>query len=70
MTEETLFHEALAKATPQDRAAFLEAACVGQPELRASLASSTVARLNRAGRSSSWSWFAAYRSLTSAMTTT
>ena len=29
MTEETLFHEALAKANPQDRAAFLDAACGG-----------------------------------------
>jgi hypothetical protein len=33
MTEEILFHEALAKA-PAERAAFLEAACAGQPEPR------------------------------------
>jgi serine/threonine protein kinase len=36
MTEETLFHEALAKS-PADRAAYLEEACVGQPELRAAI---------------------------------
>jgi tetratricopeptide (TPR) repeat protein len=36
MNEETLFHEALAKA-PAERAAFLAAACVGQPELRAAV---------------------------------
>jgi serine/threonine protein kinase len=35
MTEETLFHEALGKASPQERAAFLDEACAGQPELRA-----------------------------------
>src|SRR5437016_4935254 len=33
MTEETLFHEALGKP-PAERAAFLEKACAGQPELR------------------------------------
>ncbi len=33
MGEETLFHEALAQP-PADRAAFLDAACAGQPELR------------------------------------
>ena len=36
MTEETLFHAALAKS-PAERAAFLEAACVGQPQLRAAV---------------------------------
>ena len=36
MTEETLFHEALAKS-PQERDAFLDAACAGQPELRAAV---------------------------------
>ncbi|MGA2256432.1 MAG: hypothetical protein ABSG53_17425 [Thermoguttaceae bacterium] len=34
MTEETLFHEALAKPAAE-RAAFLDVACAGQPELRA-----------------------------------
>jgi serine/threonine protein kinase/tetratricopeptide (TPR) repeat protein len=34
MSEKTLFHEALAKS-PAERAAFLDAACAGQPELRA-----------------------------------
>ncbi len=36
MTEETLFHEALAKPSTE-RAAFLDAACDGQPELRAAV---------------------------------
>ncbi|MCI0360045.1 MAG: serine/threonine-protein kinase, partial [Planctomycetaceae bacterium] len=36
MTEETLFHEALAKP-PDERAAFLDAACAAQPELRAAV---------------------------------
>jgi serine/threonine protein kinase/tetratricopeptide (TPR) repeat protein len=36
MTEEALFHEALAKP-PAERAAFLDAACGGQPELRAAV---------------------------------
>ena len=36
MSEETLFHEALAKPS-SDRAAFLDAACAGQPELRAAV---------------------------------
>jgi hypothetical protein len=37
MSEETLFHEALAKPAGE-RAAFLDAACAGQPELRAAVA--------------------------------
>jgi len=36
MTEETLFHEALAKP-PAERAAFLGQACAGQPQLRAAV---------------------------------
>src|SRR5262245_23218878 len=36
MSEETLFHEALAKS-PAERAAFLDQACAGQPELRAAV---------------------------------
>jgi non-specific serine/threonine protein kinase/serine/threonine-protein kinase len=36
MGEETLFHEALAKP-PRERAAFLEAACAGQPQLRSAV---------------------------------
>jgi eukaryotic-like serine/threonine-protein kinase len=36
MSEETLFHEALAKDTA-DRAAFLDGACAGKPELRAAV---------------------------------
>jgi serine/threonine protein kinase/Flp pilus assembly protein TadD len=36
MTEETLFHEALAQP-PAERPAFLEKACAGQPELRAAV---------------------------------
>ena len=37
MNEETLFHEALARTTPQERAAFLAAACAGRPELRSAV---------------------------------
>jgi serine/threonine protein kinase/tetratricopeptide (TPR) repeat protein len=37
MSEETLFHQALAKSNPQDRAEFLDAACAGQPQLRAAV---------------------------------
>jgi serine/threonine protein kinase len=37
MTEESLFHQALARATPQERAAFLDGACAGRPELRAAV---------------------------------
>src|SRR5262245_50906974 len=37
MTEETLFHEALARP-PSERTAFLDQACAGQPELRAAVA--------------------------------
>jgi non-specific serine/threonine protein kinase/serine/threonine-protein kinase len=36
MNEESLFHEALAK-NPRDRGAFLDQACVGQPQLRAAI---------------------------------
>jgi eukaryotic-like serine/threonine-protein kinase len=36
MTEETLFHEALARPLAE-RAAFLDIACAGQPELRAAV---------------------------------
>ena len=35
MNEENLFHEALAKSDDEERTAFLDAACVGQPVLRA-----------------------------------
>jgi tetratricopeptide (TPR) repeat protein/tRNA A-37 threonylcarbamoyl transferase component Bud32 len=38
MNEETLFHEALARPAAE-RAAFLDAACAGQPELRAAVES-------------------------------
>ena len=36
MTEETLFHEALAKP-PAERRAFLDLACAGKPQLRAAV---------------------------------
>jgi tetratricopeptide (TPR) repeat protein len=39
MNEESLFHEALARSTPRERAAFLDEACAGQPELRAAVES-------------------------------
>ena len=34
MTEETIFLTALEQATPADRAAYLDAACAGDPALR------------------------------------
>ncbi len=37
MTEETLFHLALEKRSPEERAAFLHQACAGQPALRAAV---------------------------------
>ena len=37
MTEEEIFHEALARSTPEERAAYLEQACAGDPALRASV---------------------------------
>jgi tetratricopeptide (TPR) repeat protein len=37
MNEESLFHEALARSNPPERAEFLEQACAGQPELRAAV---------------------------------
>jgi tetratricopeptide (TPR) repeat protein len=37
MNEETLFHEALARSTPRERAAFLDEACAGRPELRSAV---------------------------------
>jgi serine/threonine protein kinase len=37
MNEETLFHLALAKPTPEERDAFLSQVCAGQPELRAAV---------------------------------
>jgi eukaryotic-like serine/threonine-protein kinase len=37
VNEESLFHQALAQPNPAARAAFLDEACVGQPELRARL---------------------------------
>jgi tetratricopeptide (TPR) repeat protein len=39
MNEESLFHEALARSTPEERAAFLDEACAGRPELRAAVES-------------------------------
>jgi len=37
MTEETLFHAALSRPTLPERAAFLDGACAGRPELRAAV---------------------------------
>jgi hypothetical protein len=34
MSEETVFATALEKTAPAERAAYLEAACAGEPELR------------------------------------
>jgi hypothetical protein len=43
MTEDTLFHLALVKTDPVERRAFLEAACYGQPQLRAAIEALLVA---------------------------
>jgi WD40 repeat protein/tRNA A-37 threonylcarbamoyl transferase component Bud32 len=43
MTEESLFHEALAKANTEERAAFLDTACAGRPGLRAAVEALLVA---------------------------
>ena len=37
MNEEEIFHEALARTPPAERAAYLEQACGGNPALRASV---------------------------------
>ena len=37
MNEEAIFHEALARSGPEERAAYLEQACAGDPALRASV---------------------------------
>lgn len=37
MNEETLFHLALEKSSPEERAAFLDGVCFGQPQLRAAV---------------------------------
>ena len=37
MNEEEIFHEALARNLPEERAAYLEQACAGNPGLRASV---------------------------------
>jgi serine/threonine protein kinase len=48
MTEESLFHEALAKPAGE-RAAFLDAACAGQPQLRAAVEALLAAHSASAG---------------------
>src|SRR6516162_6147103 len=37
MNEEEIFHEALARSLPEERAAYLDRACAGNPALRASV---------------------------------
>src|SRR5712692_3820685 len=37
MSEEEIFHEALARSSPEARAAYLEEACAAKPALRASV---------------------------------
>jgi hypothetical protein len=37
MNEEAIFYEALARHQPEERAAYLEQACAGNPALRASV---------------------------------
>src|SRR5215470_15443135 len=37
MNEEEIFHQALARSSPEERAAYLDQACAGDPALRASV---------------------------------
>src|SRR4051794_26740613 len=37
MNDEEIFHEALSRTDPEERAAYLERACAGDPALRASV---------------------------------
>src|SRR5260370_17354835 len=37
MNEEEIFHQALARSRPEERVAYLEQACAGNPALRASV---------------------------------
>src|SRR5262245_22461888 len=37
MNEEVIFHQALARGSPEERAAYLEQACAGDPALRAAV---------------------------------
>ena len=49
MTEEDIFHEALAQATARERAAYLDRACAGNPKLRASVHALLEAHLGASG---------------------
>src|SRR4051794_14304653 len=49
MSEEEIFHEALARAVPEERAAYLERACAGDPALRASVESLLRANVDASG---------------------
>src|SRR5262245_53677237 len=49
MTEEEIFHKALAKVTPEECAAFLDRACAGSPKLRASVAALLKAHASAGG---------------------
>jgi serine/threonine protein kinase/tetratricopeptide (TPR) repeat protein len=49
MNEEDIFHEALAKGTPEERAAYLDAACAGNPEVRASVEALLQANVGASG---------------------
>src|SRR5262245_1202303 len=48
MTEEAIFHEALSRS-PAERAAFLDGACAGQPELRGRLEKLLAAHVDAGG---------------------
>src|SRR6516165_320236 len=49
MNEEEIFHQALARALPEERSAYLEQACAGDPALRASVEALLRANLGASG---------------------
>jgi serine/threonine protein kinase len=49
MTEEEIFHEALARSRPEERSAYLEQACAGDPALRASIEALLRANMGASG---------------------
>src|SRR5713101_2404588 len=49
MSEEEIFHQALARSCPDERAAYLQQACSGNPELRASVEALLLANVGASG---------------------
>ena len=49
MNEEDIFHQALARGRPEERAAYLDVACAGDPALRASVEALLRANIGASG---------------------